>query len=219
MITALCFALTACASSAHNSSTLSTPKPTEIAAPTDDPNKIGFANSPEEREAFQRHKLMEVALAQTKGFSGYWDPAQRDCAGFVRFIFRSAVPSAQPLWIDRASKPAAFVSAAELVAYNFRKQSDVFDESKIKTGDLLVFHRPDRKPEDAWHLMVVLAPPPYGPPQWLAIYHNGDRTPEGGALRVVALNDLQSTVHTEWRPDPKNSSFRGVFRWNGWKTP
>jgi uncharacterized protein YfaT (DUF1175 family) len=176
-----------------------------------------------DRIEFARHRLLETALRQATEISGYWDPGQRDCAGLVRFIFREAVAGPAEIWRNRNGKYTAFVSASELVAYNFTKISEVphleiksgSKSEAIETGDLLVFHRPGRRPEDTWHVMVLLKPPTGVRQEWLAIYHNGESGPDG-RVRIVSLKDLSSTVHSEWRPAVENLSFKGVYRWNQW---
>lgn len=168
-------------------------------------------------QAHARHRLLQVALAQSEKMSPNWDPGQRDCAGFVRYLFRQTFQSDGSLWKNRKGEKVDFLTASELIAYNFQKISNVFDPTLNETGDLLVFHRPDRKPEDEWHIMILLKPPQYAKPDWLVIYHNGARPPEG-SVRVVSLTELQSTLHSEWRPIRENASFLGVYRWNGWSS-
>lgn len=184
-----------------------------------------------DRVEFARHRLLETALRQASEISGYWDPGQRDCAGLVRFIFREAVAGPAEIWRNRQGQLTAFVSASELVAYNFTKISDLPHVSgklegklggnlggaggTLETGDILVYHRPGRRPEDTWHVMVLLKPPSGVRQEWLAIYHNGVAGP-AGQVRIVSLKDLSSTVHSEWRPTGENLSFKGVYRWNQW---
>lgn len=166
-------------------------------------------------KAHAQHRLMQVALAQSEKMSPSWDPGQRDCAGFVRYLYRQTFETEGSLWKNRGGEKVDFVTASELIAYNFQKVSGVFDPVANETGDLLVFRRPDRKPEDEWHIMILLKPPQYAKPEWLVIYHNGARPPDG-AVRVVSLTELNSTLHSEWRPTLQNASFLGVYRWNGW---
>ena len=113
-----------------------------------------IASTREDRVEFARHRLLETALQQANEISGYWDPGQRDCAGLVRFVYRQAVAGPAELWRDRGNQLKSFVSASELVAYNFTKIGDAVDQQKMETGDLLVYFRPNRKPEDTWHVMV-----------------------------------------------------------------
>ncbi len=175
----------------------------------------GVGGSRPDRISFARHRLLETALQQATEMSGYWDPGQRDCAGFVRFVYRQAVLGPAEIWRDRANQLRAFVSASELVAYNFTKISDLISPSAMATGDLLVYYRTGRRPEDSWHVMVLLKPPSGVRQEWLAAYHNGVVGPEG-QVRIVSLKDLSSTVHSEWRPIGENLSFKGVYRWNQW---
>jgi len=143
-----------------------------------------------------RYRMVNEALAQAERVSADWDPGQRDCAGFVRFLYRK------------------FVSADELVAYNFTPVSRAPARDLLETGDILAFFDPNKPPADAWHLMLVLAPPGTAPDRPLVIYHNGASGPDA-AVRKVWLDDL-FTGPPEWRPDATNPSFIGTFRWNGW---
>ena len=161
-----------------------------------------------------RYRMVNEALAQAERVSADWDPGQRDCAGFVRFLYRKATGSRVPLWRRADGSAAEFVSADELVAYNFSPVSRAPARDLLETGDILAFFDPNKPPADAWHLMLVLAPPGTAPDRPLVIYHNGASGPDA-AVRKVWLDDL-FTGPPEWRPDATNPSFIGTFRWNGW---
>jgi uncharacterized protein YfaT (DUF1175 family) len=180
-------------------------------------DSVSSSRQLEDQLGYARHRLLELALAQSEKVSSRWDPGQRDCAGLVRFLYREAVVGGAQIWRDHTGQLTPFVNAGELVGYNFHRLAPLFDESTAETGDLLVFHRPDRKPEDAWHLMILLKPPAYSKREWLVIYHNGESASKG-QVRLVTLKELNTTVHSEWRPSNHNPSFLGVYRWNGWKT-
>ena len=155
-----------------------------------------------------QQNFVREALIQAERPTASWENGQRDCAGFIRFLYRNG--AGVKSWKNRSGKELPFVSAAELVAYNFKQISSEVSKTNIQTGDLLVFHRPTPKPEDAWHLMMVLqAPKGIGKP--LVVYHNGDHG-EKAAVRKLWLDDLEG----EWRADPKNANFQGVFRWDRW---
>lgn len=174
-----------------------------------------------EREQAQVH-LVRLALKQSESYSPRWEPAQRDCAGFVRFLFREAVTGRAEMWLDKDQKPTAFVSARELVAYNFEKVplnvslDEAVQNGEIQTGDLLVFHRPDQnKSEDAWHLMIALRSPHGFQKGVLWTYHNGEKG-ELGEVRKVRHEDLSTSPFSEWRPQADNPHFYGVYRWKEW---
>lgn len=166
---------------------------------------------------FDRIRMTKLALDQANHFSPRWDPSQRDCAGFIRYLFRESVVSHPRTWLSSQSKQQTYVSADELMAYNFDKietDSENF-ESSLETGDVLVFERPNQKPEDAWHLMVILKSPYVYQQKLLVVYHNGDRS-EKGEVRKVWLADLEQSPFHEWRPNKNNQYFHGVYRWKEW---
>lgn len=167
--------------------------------------------------------LRELALRQGEKFSPRWEPSQRDCAGFVRFVFRETVMPRGQAWTDWRGQHVDFATAEQLVAHNFRflraRLPQSLDRSELRSGDLLVYHRDGVPPEDAWHLMVLLEPPGGRAREWMVAYHSGD--PELERVRVAKLSDLQQVAAAEWRPQFENEeflnpSFKGVYRWKGW---
>jgi len=159
-----------------------------------------------------RYRLLNEALAQAERPSAAWDPGQRDCAGFVRYLFRRATGSQAPLWLRRDGTRASFVKAEELLSSFEPLERDVSPE-RVETGDLLAYFDESRPPSDAFHLMVLLRPPGTAPGRLLAVYHNGATGPDA-AVRKVWVDDLLSGP-PEWRPVPGNPTFLGVFRWSG----
>ncbi len=161
-----------------------------------------------------RYRMLNEALAQAERPGGDWDPGQRDCAGFVRFLYRKCVARASPLWVGRDGRGSNFLVADELLAYNFSPISKEPERNRLRTGDLLAFYNPTLAPKDAWHLMMVLEPPTGSPDRLLVVYHNGAAAP-AGAVRKVWLDELVSGP-PEWRPSGANPNFLGCFRWGGW---
>jgi uncharacterized protein YfaT (DUF1175 family) len=161
-----------------------------------------------------RFRLLNEALTQAESPRGDWDPGQRDCAGFVRFLFRKSLGGKDVLWRDKNGSPATFVTAQELLGYNFSPISRAPAKDRIETGDLLAFYNSDKPPADAWHLMLLLRPPGAAPDRVLVVYHNG-AAGRDAALRKVWLEDLLAGP-PEWRPEASNPRFLGTFRWNGW---
>lgn len=172
-----------------------------------------FGAVPEPASA-ARFRILNEALSQAEQMTGSWDPAQRDCAGFVRFLYRRAVPTDTPLWSGSDGKPALFLTADELLAYNFSALDKAPKDDGIETGDLLAFHLPQKPPTEAFHLMVILRPPGMAKDKTLVVYHNG-AAGEEGKVRKVWLDDLRNGP-PEWRPSPQNPRFLGTFRWRGW---
>jgi uncharacterized protein YfaT (DUF1175 family) len=162
-----------------------------------------------------RFRLLNEALTQAESPHSDWDPGQRDCAGLVRFLYRKSLGATDALWRDKDDRPARFVTAEELLSYNFSPLSREPAKDRIETGDLLAFYNPDVAPADAWHLMLLLRPPGAAPDRLLVVYHNGARGPDA-AVRKVWLDDLLAGP-PEWRPGASNPRFLGTFRWNGWR--
>ncbi len=159
-----------------------------------------------------RFRLLNEALAQAERPRDDWDPAQRDCAGLVRHLFRKSLGTAAWRHADGATSP--FASADELLAYNFTAVSRAPDPLRVQTGDLLAYRAEGKPRQDAWHLMVLLRPPGAAPGRVLAVWHNGASGADA-AVRKVWLDDLADGP-PEWRPSASNPRFLGTFRWNGW---
>jgi len=167
--------------------------------------------------------LRELALRQGEKFSPRWEPSQRDCAGFVRFVYRETVMPRTQAWKDWRGQRVDFATAEQLIAHNFRflraRLPQSMDRSELRSGDLLVYHRDGVPHEDAWHLKLLLEPPGGNSREWMVAYHSGD--PELERVRVAKLSDLQQVAAGEWRPQFENEeflnpSFKGVYRWKGW---
>lgn len=170
-----------------------------------------YAGLDSDGEEWFRSRLLREALVQAESFHPDWQPEQRDCAGFVRFLFRKAAGRGEPLWQNAKKKRAHFVSAAELVANNFQFLSRSPERIDLRTGDLLVYKRTGVLPDDAWHLMVVLKPPQGAIGRNLVIYHNGDK--KNGQVRKLWLDELTELDAGQWRAERENPSFQGVYRW------
>ncbi len=161
-----------------------------------------------------RFRLLNEALTQAESPRPDWDPAQRDCAGFVRLLYRKSLGKDAPAWRTKDGATGPFASAGDLLAYNFTAVSRAPEPDRVETGDLLAFFNPEKPRTDAWHLMVLLKPPGAAPGRVLAVWHNGASGADA-AVRKVWLDDLE-TGPPEWRPSAGNPRFLGTFRWNGW---
>ena len=169
----------------------------------------------EEGARAARFRLLNLALQQSEKFSPSWDPAQRDCAGFVRFLYREAVTGKSKMWMDHNHSIVDFASGDDLIGYNFSPVTRVVSDANLETGDVLVFYSPNKKFVEAWHTMVVLKPMGITRPKTLLIYHNGAQGAEG-KVKKVWLSELMESAASEWRPVLQNSKFLGAFRWKGW---
>lgn len=161
-----------------------------------------------------RFRLLNEALTQAERPRSDWDPAQRDCAGFVRFLFRKSLGREARAWRVAGGSAAPFAPAGDLLAYNFTPVSRAPEPDRVETGDLLAFYNPEKPRTEAWHLMVLLKPPGAAPGRILAVWHNGASGADA-AVRKVWLDDLAGGP-PEWRPARDNPRFLGTFRWNGW---
>ncbi|MGE0526511.1 MAG: DUF1175 family protein [Bdellovibrionales bacterium] len=171
-----------------------------------------------EREPFLQFesRLLRLALEQAQKVSPTWDPAQRDCSGFVRFLYRTSLGWRFKGWLRGDSRRHNYASASDLVQSNFEFWRYEPEPLGIRTGDILVYYSENKKPEDRFHLMVVLKAPYSDPSRVLLIYHNGTRDADG-AVRKIDLKSLQEDLHNEWSPTRGNPRFKGVYRWRGWR--
>lgn len=171
-------------------------------------------------EALVRKMVGEVALAQLQRVDPGWQPAQRDCAGFVRFVYRSALRrsgarSGRGLWRDKQGRPADFADAQTLLATSFNLLGrGEAAWAALRTGDLLAF-RQERggDGEEAFHLMLVVRPEDAAHAGALLVYHPGE---PGAALRAVPWADLLGSAPREWRPRADNPAFLGFYRFQEW---
>lgn len=165
-----------------------------------------------------REILWGQALKQSAQITSAWDPSQRDCAGFIRFLYRTSISGQAQMWMNAKGEVVDYVSARDLIQNNFELVTREPRPSRVKTGDVLVYFRPFYAREDAWHLMVVLEEQSMTTQKPLVIYHNGSRGPDA-VIRKVWLDVMQSPTWGIWRPDSSNLYFQGLYRWKGWTHP
>ena len=190
-----------------------------------------------DRDAF-RAWFVAILEQQLDGPSPAWEPAQRDCAGLLRFAFREAWGPHTEAWRDRTGFPA-FPAAPEpslRLAGPWRNAfptprgwnpfaRGVFlrtlacekvgrDPAEAQPGDLVFFSRGGARTEPD-HAMAFVRPDMDGQP--MLLYHTG---PEGsgatrreGEVRRIRLDELLHHPDADFRPQPENPSFLGVYRW------
>jgi hypothetical protein len=181
-----------------------TAAPTAVAGPGDDA---------------LRSIVAEVASAQITKPDPAWEPAQRDCAGLVRFAYRSAFKRLRParlqrpLFVDLDGRAVDFADAETLVQggsfVSLGRGADA--RRQLRTGDLLAF-RQDRGDDDVvWHLMVAVVSPSGDAS---VIYHPGLPAPgeTDPGVRHGSLRSLSVDAPLAWRPDLDNPGFLGFFR-------
>lgn len=166
-------------------------------------------------DALLRQLIAETAAQQVKSIDPSWQEAQRDCAGLVRFAYKSAftrlrpAQTRAPLFLDHQGRPADFADAEALITRSFVPLGRG-DEARraLKNGDVLAFRSERGEGEVVWHLMLALVPAPGTEAR--VIYHPGEA---GARVRTGALSALEREAPREWRPLPDNPEFLGFFRY------
>jgi uncharacterized protein YfaT (DUF1175 family) len=167
-------------------------------------------------EALLRQIVAETALAQLEAMDPRWPEAQRDCAGLVRFAYRTAFKRLEPAraaagpFRDATGAAAHFADAATLLAASFVPLGrDGAARERLRSGDLLAFARVDEDGAPVHHLMLVVRPDDPARGRALVVYHPGE---QGAAVRSGFLDDLQRDAPHGWRPVPENPLFLGFYR-------
>jgi len=171
-------------------------------------------------EAILRRLVAETAAAQAVRLDPAWPEAQRDCAGLVRFAYRTAFRRLDPAraargpFLDGAGRPAHFADAATLLDRSFTPMGrDEAARARLRSGDLVAFAREDEGGEPVHHLMLVIRPEDPAQQPALVVYHPGE---PGAAVRSGRLDELLTQAPRGWRPVPENPLFLGFFRLKEW---
>ena len=175
---------------------------------------------PAPSEALLRTWVAEAALRQVPRASEDWQVAQRDCAGFIRYAFRSAYLKSAParvqrgLWRDARGRALSFADAGTLLASNFVRlgRAPALVES-LRSGDVLGFRQETASGEPTYHLMLVVRTADRAHAEPFVMYHPGQ---PGEAVRSGRLSALTRDAPLEWRPVPENAGFLGYFRFKEW---
>lgn len=190
-----------------------------------------------DREAFRRW-FVALLEDQLERLSPAWEPAQRDCAGLLRFAFREAWGPHSPAWKERLSYTGAFVAkdpslrlagpwrsafptpegwrpfAKGAYLREWACEPLSREPAEGRPGDLLFFSRPGAR-HTPDHAMAFGRPDPDGTP--VLIYHTGAEgsaaSREAGDMRRVRLTDLLQHPDPTFRPQPENPAFLGLYRW------
>jgi uncharacterized protein YfaT (DUF1175 family) len=174
-------------------------------------------------EALLRQILTETAVRQVEAIDPRWHPEQQDCAGLIRFAYRTAFKTLDPkrigdgMWRDGRGRRVAFADAETLVSSNFSALGRDYDVvAGLRSGDLLAFRQ--QRSADAtpmYHLMMIVRPEDRAHDEIHLIYHPGSR---GDSVRIGSLSSLLSDAPREWQPIPENRFFLGFFRLREWTT-
>ena len=196
--------------------------------------ELGYL-SPEDENAL-RQSVTNIALLQAKRLSPLWEAKQRDCAGLVRFAYRTALeqrdaartaklgipaklnlptlseqarqlfPGYPQIWQTGLNRYGYFADAETLIGYNFRLKSR--NLAVAQSGDLLVYQKPLIN-DEPYHLMLFAN----GRAENLAVYHNGAQG-DDAQVRVVRIRELLESPDPMWIPSAENPYFLGVYEWN-----
>ena len=188
-----------------------------------------------DREAF-RTWFVALLEQQLEGPSPAWEPAQRDCAGLLRFAFREALAPHTQAWRERVAfttgapgqDPSPTFARGWRAGFPTPEGPQPFarglylrrlacdpagrDLQLARPGDLIFFARGGAHAQPD-HAMAFVRPDLDGAP--MLLYHTG---PEGsgsqpGEVRRVRLDDLLHHPDPDFRPLPENPAFLGLYRW------
>ena len=159
-------------------------------------------------------ELNKLALSQVEKYSIHWDKSQRDCAGFIRFIYKTTLFHSKDSFIDKNGKSVDYLSAKELVKYNFTFVSRT-EFNLVKPGDIAVYYQNNERIDANTHLMLVVGDPLKRSKRKLLVYHNGSNRPQQSNMKKVWFDELQDVSAGNFRIDQKNKNFKGIYRWNG----
>jgi uncharacterized protein YfaT (DUF1175 family) len=106
---------------------------------------------------------------------------------------------------------AQFANAENLERYNtFLLGRDV---RQARPGDLLFFRRPGDPP--VYHSMIFIGRSQIEPgTENYFVYNTGPEGSRTGEMRRLSVAELMHFPDPQWRPEPANTRFLGVFRWN-----
>lgn len=180
----------------------------------------GAGVAPPPNELLVRRVVAETAVAQLEAIDPAWDERQRDCAGLVRFAYRTAFKRLAPAraaggpFRDAAGRSTHFADAATLLRETFvRIGRDEAARASLRSGDLVAFAREDEGGAPVYHLMLVVRADDPAHGKVLVVYHPGEK---GAAVRAGALDDLAHDAPAGWRPVPENPLFLGFYRLKEW---
>jgi len=188
-----------------------------------------------------RQVVSNIALLQAQRLSPMWNPKQRDCAGLVRFAYRTALEERSalrkaklgipgklnlPLLSDRAR--GLFPHYPQIWQVGLEPggapRFGHFADAETLIG--YNFRAKSRLLEQARNgdLLVYQKPldnaEPYhlmlfveSRPDNLVVYHNGAQGDEA-QVRVVRVADLFDSPDPVWIPRAENPYFLGVYQWN-----
>jgi uncharacterized protein YfaP (DUF2135 family)/uncharacterized protein YfaT (DUF1175 family) len=187
-----------------------------------------------------RESVVNLALQQARKISPAFDPAQRDCAGLVRFAYREAIgprtalqrqrlrlpqelplPGVNPTEARRAGWPLLWESA--LPRQQIVKASTFADAETLLALNFRAKGRDWRSAEPGdllyYHRDSEISSPAHlmiyaGSSAFgpIVVYHNGNEG-NNGEIRIVKIDSLMTEDSKNWRPSFDNKNFLGVYEW------
>jgi hypothetical protein len=122
--------------------------------------------------------------------------------------FRAADLSAGAL-----ARFAQFADAKTLWRFNTHMVSR--NPDRADPGDLLFYRQQHAEGPETFHSMIFLGESQIHPDRArYVLYHTGPQSSGPGEMRRLTLDELRRFPEAEWRPDPENPRFLGVYRWN-----
>ncbi|HTP24561.1 MAG TPA: DUF1175 family protein [Anaeromyxobacteraceae bacterium] len=171
-------------------------------------------------EAILRRIVAETALAQLDRIDPAWPDAQHDCAGLVRFAYRTAFKRLDPAraaagpFRDTSGKSTQFADAATLLASTFALMGrDDATRAQLRSGDLVAFAREGDEGPPIYHLMLVIRSDDPAHRPTLIVYHPGQKS---APVRSGRLDDLLRDAPPGWRAVSDNPLFLGFYRLKEW---
>lgn len=221
----------------------STPAPAADLALELDLDRDGYPDAAElssedDRRAFL-DSFVALALAQAPTPEAAFDPAQRDCAGLVRYAWREALKrhdaafAARHRGLPRLPEVRAFhyPDVPVLGTRLFRVGAGAFDPAAVErdfaesaqavrlalgSARRVGGDGPARRGDlllfsrpDGQHHLMIVAEDAADP---LLVYHTGPHDGGPGEVRRVRLAALSAHPDPAWRPSAANDAFLGVFR-------
>ncbi|MDX8127848.1 DUF1175 family protein [Methylomonas sp. OY6] len=187
-----------------------------------------------------RQVVTDVALLQARKLSPLWEPKQRDCAGLVRFAYRTALEPRDATRTAKLGVPAKLMLPAlseqarkaipdypqiwQTGLSNGQPRYGHFADAETLIGYNFRLKSRDLAAARSGDLLVYQKPlvndEPYhlmlfagGHPQNLVVYHNGAQGAEA-QVRVVSVAELLQSPDPVWVPRAENPYFLGVYEWN-----
>ncbi|MGD0959093.1 MAG: DUF1175 family protein [Methylomonas sp.] len=203
-------------------------------------NDVEAGYLPAQDEMALRQAVTGVALAQARKLSPLWEPRQRDCAGLVRFAYRTALEPRDAKRIAKLGLPAklnlpGLTDEARRLFPLYPKiwqtgiDSDqprygFFADAETLIGYNFRYKSRQLAAAQDGDLLVYQKPldnqEPYhlmlfatARPDNLAIYHNGAAGDEA-QVRVVRVSELFDSPDPVWIPRAENPYFLGVYEWS-----